>query len=65
MDVGSYSVLNKQAQVNYQVNVSLMKKVMDTAEQRTDLMNRMLEVNTKMLQQMMQPHLGANIDFRI
>ncbi len=65
MDIAGLSMGLSQMKVAQEVGVSVLKKAMDSAEgQGADLV-RMLEVNTKMLEQSVNPHIGGNIDISI
>ncbi len=57
MDISALSIVLNQANVKQQVNLSLMKTVMDTAQTNSaDLL--------KALEQSVQPHLGSRIDIK-
>ena len=55
----------KQMQVSYQVNVAMMKKVMDISTDQSNVMLQMLETNRRMIEQSVRPHLGIHIDLRV
>jgi hypothetical protein len=58
MDIAALSVAVSQSRVLQQASLSVMKLVMNTAEQNsTDL--------TKMLEQSAQLHLGSKIDLKM
>lgn len=65
MDIAGMSTGRSMAQVYQQVDVSLMKKVMNMAEQKNEMMMKMLETNTKMLEMSVSPHVGGNFDLRV
>ena len=57
MDIAKLSIMMSQSQLKNQASLSVMKKTMDTAEIQSEQMIRMLE-------QSVQPHLGANINLK-
>jgi hypothetical protein len=58
MDIAALSVMINQSQIQQQACLSVMKMAMNTAEQNSvDL--------TKMLEQTVQPHLGNSIDLKL
>jgi hypothetical protein len=65
MDIAAYATNLKAMLASYQENIALMRMIMDTAQTNSDLMTRMIEQNTKVLEQSVQPHLGGRIDFKI
>lgn len=57
MDIAAISIVSNQRKVSQEVNMSVLKMVMDTAkEQAVDL--------TKLMEISVSPHLGGNIDTR-
>ncbi|MTI84020.1 MAG: putative motility protein [Firmicutes bacterium] len=62
MDISALSVLKNQAQLKQDVGTSLMKKVMDTAEQNSGLMNQMLDQGSAAAQ---LPHVGNNVNVKV
>jgi hypothetical protein len=65
MDIANFAIGFKQMQVSYQMNLALMKTVMDNAQTNNHFMLKMLDANTKMMEQSVQPHLGGALDFRV
>jgi Putative motility protein len=58
MGIAALSVMMNQSQIQQQASISVMKIAMNTAEQNSvDL--------TKMLEQSVQPHLGSSIDLKL
>jgi hypothetical protein len=58
MDIAALSVMMNQSQIQQQTSLSVLKMAMNTAEQNSvDL--------TKMLEQNVQPHLGNSIDLKL
>ncbi|BAM48011.1 MAG: putative motility protein [Amphibacillus sp.] len=58
MDIAKLSILMNQTQLKQQASMSVMKQTMDQAEIQSEQM-------IQMLQQSVQPHLGAHIDVKI
>jgi Putative motility protein len=58
MDIAALSVMMNQSQIQQQASLSVMKMAMNTAEQNS------VEL-TKMLEQSVQPHLGSSIDLKL
>jgi hypothetical protein len=58
MDIAALSVVINQSQVQQQASLSVMKMAMNTAEQNS------VEL-TKMLEQSIQPYLGSSIDLKL
>jgi Putative motility protein len=58
VNIGALSIMMNQSQIQQQASISVMKMAMNTAEQNSvDL--------TKMLEQTVQPHLGNSIDLKL
>jgi hypothetical protein len=58
VDIGALSVAMNQSQIQQQASLSVMKMAMNTAEQNSvDL--------KKILEQSLQPHLGSRIDIKL
>jgi|BioPla2DNA2_1021312.scaffolds.fasta_scaffold63248_2 hypothetical protein len=64
MDIGALSMGLNQSKIYQQVNTSVLKMAMDSSEMQTEELLKMLEANTKIMEQMMIPHLGANVDVK-
>lgn len=58
MDIPGLSVAMSQANVVNDVNIAVLSKTLDTVEESGELMIQMME-------QSVNPHLGANIDVRV
>jgi hypothetical protein len=67
MDIAALSVLKSQAQLKADVGTSLMKKVMDTAEQNGNFVDKMMKGASKgnEARQVSPPHLGNRLDVRV
>ena len=64
MDIGALSMGLNQSKIYQQVNTSVLKMAMDSSEMQTEELLKMLEANTKIMEQMMISHLGANVDVK-
>ncbi|WP_303863547.1 YjfB family protein [Alkalibaculum bacchi] len=62
MDIAALSINLSHLRVNQQVDVSVLKMAMDTSEMQSIELIKMLEANTKMMEQMINPHLGGHVD---
>jgi hypothetical protein len=62
MDIAALSILKNQVQLKMDAGTSIMKKVMDTAEQNCSLLTRMLNEAAPSAN---PPHLGAHLDKRV
>lgn len=58
MDIPGLSVAMSQANVVGDVGIAVLSKALDTVEESGELMIQMME-------QSVNPHLGANIDVRV
>jgi RNA-splicing ligase RtcB len=58
MDIAALSVVLNQSQVQQEATLSVMKMAMNTAEDNSTTL-------TKMLEQSVQPHLGSKIDLKL
>jgi hypothetical protein len=58
MDIAALSVVLNQSQVQQEATLSVMKMTMNTAEDNSTTL-------TKMLEQSVQPHLGSKIDLKL
>ena len=64
MDIAALSILKNQAQLQQDVGVSVLKKVMGSAEQGGSLVNQMLDkaAEGKAASQVNMPGVGGKID---
>lgn len=65
MDIAALSMNLSQMKVFQQASISVMKMAMDTAEVQAIDLTKMLEVNTKIMEQSINPQLGKNIDIKL
>lgn len=64
MDIAALSMGLSQAKIAQQASVSVLKMAMDTGETQMNDMLKMVETNTKKLEQSINPHIGKNIDVK-
>jgi putative motility protein YjfB-like len=65
MDIAALSINLSQMKVGQQASIAVMKKVMNTVKDQAVDLTQMLEVNTRMIEQSVNPHIGANIDIKL
>lgn len=65
MDIAGLSMGLSQMKVAQEANVSVMKMAMNTAKGQNMDLTKMLEVNTKIMEQSVNPHIGGNIDISL
>jgi Putative motility protein len=58
MDIAALSIMMNQSQIQQQASLSVMKMAMNTTEQNSLAL-------TKLLEQSVQPHLGSSIDLKL
>ena len=62
MDIAALSIGLSQMKVAQEVGVSVLKMAMDTSKIQV---TEMLEVNTKAMEQSINPKLGGKVDIRL
>ena len=65
MDIAALSMGLSQMKVSQQASVSVMKMAMDTAKGQMADLTQMMDTNTRMMEQSVNPHIGANIDIKL
>lgn len=65
MDIAALSMNLSQIKVFQQASISVLKMAMDTAKVQAIDLTKMLEANTKIMEQSVAPNLGGNIDIRL
>ncbi|WP_313757487.1 YjfB family protein [Tissierella sp.] len=65
MDIGALSMNLSQMNVVKQSSISVMKLAMNTVELQAVDLTKMLELNTKIMEQSINPHLGKTIDIKL
>lgn len=65
MDIAALSMNLSQIKVAQEAGMSVLKMAMDTTEVQAIDMTQMLEANTKIMEQSMNPDLGQTIDIKL
>lgn len=64
MDIAGLSMNLSMMKAANSVQVSLLKKTMDTAEENAGQMIRLMQENARAMELSVNPGVGANIDLR-
>lgn len=62
MDIAAMSVDMKTCQLQQQAGIRVMRMSMDNAQQSAQAITDMIKVNTQVLEQSVNPHLGKYLD---
>ena len=65
MDIAALSIGLSQMKVAQQASISVMKMAMDSVKGQAVDMAKMLQANTKVMEQSVNPHIGGNIDISL
>ena len=65
MDIPALSISLNQMKVQLQASTSIMKMAMTTAKDQSRDLLKMLETNTKLMEQSVNPHIGGNVDIKL
>lgn len=65
MDIPALSISLNQMKVQIQASTSIMKMAMTTAKDQSIGLLKMLETNTKLMEQSVNPHIGGNVDIKL
>jgi len=65
MDIPALSISLNQMKVQIQASTSIMKMAMTTAKDQSIDLLKMLETNTKLMEQSVNPHIGVNVDIKL
>ena len=65
MDIAALSMNISQMKVAQQASISVFKMAMDTSKVQAVDLTQMLEANTKIMEQSINPNLGKNIDIKL
>ncbi len=65
MDIPALSISLNQMKVQLQASTSIMKMAMTTAKDQSIDLLKMLETNTKLIEQSVNPHIGGNVDIKL
>ena len=65
MDIPALSISLNQMKGQLQASTSIMKMAMTTAKDQSIGLLKMLETNTKLMEQSVNPHIGGNVDIKL
>lgn len=65
MDIAALSMGLSQMKVAQQASTSVLKMAMDSGEASMDKLTEMLDANTKIMEQSVNPHVGGNLDIKL
>ena len=65
MDIAALSMSLSQMKVSQEASISVMKMAMDSVKGQAVDMAKMLQANTKMMEQSVNPHIAGNIDISL
>ncbi|AFS77331.1 hypothetical protein Curi_c02510 [Gottschalkia acidurici 9a] len=65
MDIAALSIGLSQIKIAQQANLSIMKMAMDSVKIQTSDLTQMMDINTKMMEQSVNPHIGGSIDIKL
>lgn len=65
MDIPALSISLNQMKVQIQASTSIMKMAMTTAKDQSIDLLKILETNTKLMEQSVNPHIGGNVDIKL
>lgn len=66
MDIAMMSTVSSQIQLQQQVQLSVMNKVMDQSQENSDGLQKLLKsADISAMQQSVEPNLGASFDLKV
>ena len=65
MDIGAMSIGLSQAKLSQQVSLSVMKIAMNSSDQKSNMVNEMMNTSVKAMEKSVTPHLGNSIDMKL
>lgn len=65
MDIAALSIGFSQMKLAQEVSISVMKIAMDTSEAGVTDLLQVLDANTKIMEQSVNPHIGGSIDISL
>lgn len=65
MDIGAMSIGLSQAKLAQQVSLSVMKMAMDSSDEKSNIVNEMMNTSVKAMEKSVTPHLGNTIDIKL
>ncbi|HHV96228.1 MAG TPA: putative motility protein [Clostridiaceae bacterium] len=65
MDIAALSMGLSQMKVAQQASISVMKMAMNTGQTQMNDLLKMMQVNTKVMEQSVNSYVGSNIDIKL
>ena len=65
MDIAAMSINLSQAKLAQQVSLSVMKMAMNSSDQKSNMINEMMNTSVKAMEKSVTPHLGNSIDMKL
>ncbi|MDD3840943.1 MAG: YjfB family protein [Clostridia bacterium] len=65
MDIAALSIGLSQMKVAQQASISVMKMAMNTGQTQMNDLLKMMQVNAKVMEQSVNPHVGSYIDIKL
>ncbi len=65
MDIAALSTGLSQIKIAQQASISVMKMAMNAGQTQMNDMVQMVQENTKIMEQSVQSHIGANLDIKL
>ncbi|ABR46969.1 conserved hypothetical protein [Alkaliphilus metalliredigens QYMF] len=65
MDIAALSMGLSQMKIQQEASMSVMKMAMDSAKAPVEDLAKMLDANTKMMEQSVSPSVGSNLDIKL
>ena len=65
MDIAALSMSLSQMKVSQEASISVMKMAMDAGQSQMNDMMKLVQENTKMMEQSVNSHLGSNLDIKL
>jgi len=65
VDIAALSIGLSQMKVAQQASISVMKMAMNTGQTQMNDLLKIMQVNSKVMEQSVNPHVGSNLDIKI
>jgi len=65
MDIAALSINLSQVQLQQVVGTAVLKMAMDTDRENADMLTKALAASMQVLEQSVNPHLGARLDMTV
>lgn len=65
MDIAAMSIAMSGAKLQQQASFAVMKMAMNKADTSGEMMNKLMDTNAKMMEQSVNPNVGANINIKL